>query len=130
VASLAHCQSRITRTTEYWADGAANILAPGGSIQRIGYDQAAFDEAYRVVALEQEPTPVPEGQAGPSTVGIIEKEAGKIEANGDGESTGFKLNKEDLAYIVSPSPLLYPGALSRERPCRETLTVGTLRFSA
>ncbi|GAA5947532.1 hypothetical protein JCM3765_001718 [Sporobolomyces pararoseus] len=92
--------------TQYWADSAANILAPGGSIQRIGYDQAAFDEACRVVVLEQEPTPIPEGQAGPSKrVGVIEKETKQLQIQAEGEQkeggTGFKLNKDDLAFITS-----------------------------
>lgn len=106
--------------TEYWVDSAANILAPGGSIQRIGYDQTSFDEAYRVVALEQSPTPLADdnnnnsnnnnNEAGPSSrIGIFEDErTNESEANrGDaaepakeGESS-FKLNKDDLAYIVS-----------------------------
>ncbi|GAA5944518.1 huntingtin-interacting protein K [Sporobolomyces koalae] len=95
--------------TQYWADSAASILAPGGSIQRIGYDQAAFEEAFRVVVLGEEPTPVAEGQEAPSRVGIIEKkkpesdqetvEGGAAPAT-NGES-GFKLDKEDLNYITS-----------------------------
>ncbi|GAA5842147.1 hypothetical protein JCM3766R1_000020 [Sporobolomyces carnicolor] len=104
--------------TQYWIDSAANILAPGGSIQRIGYDQTSFDEAYRVVALEQSPTPLADddnnnnnnNEAGPSSrIGIFEDErTNESEANrGDaaepakeGESS-FKLNKDDLAYITS-----------------------------
>ena len=94
---------------EYWADSGANRLAPGGSIQRIGYDQASFEEAFRVIAMEQDPTPVADGQEAPSRVGIIEKEDAKLELeNGvegeeekkEGES-GYKMNKEDLNYIVS-----------------------------
>ncbi|GAA5882534.1 hypothetical protein JCM16303_002028 [Sporobolomyces ruberrimus] len=93
--------------TQYWADSAASILAPGGSIQRIGYDQASFDEAYRVIALEQEPTPLEQGQEGPSRVGIIEEEEKKEEEvtqngeNGGVSQDGYKLNKDDLAYITA-----------------------------
>ncbi|GAA6011644.1 hypothetical protein JCM11491_004719 [Sporobolomyces phaffii] len=89
--------------TQYWADSASNILAPGGSIQRIGYDQAAFEEACRVVALQLEPTPLAPDQPGPSRTGIIDQpavEASPVEANGAGE-TAFKLNKEDLAFVTS-----------------------------
>jgi len=59
--------------------------------------------------MEQDPTPLPHGQEGPSRVGIIEKEDAKLEIeNGaegneekkEGES-GYKMNKEDLNYIVS-----------------------------
>jgi len=59
--------------------------------------------------MEQDPTPLAEGQEAPSRVGIIEKEDAKLELeNGvegeeekkEGES-GYKMNKEDLNYIVS-----------------------------
>ncbi|GAA5896176.1 hypothetical protein JCM5296_007254 [Sporobolomyces johnsonii] len=93
--------------TQYWADSASNILAPGGSIQRIGYDQAGFEEAFRVVVMGLEPTPVADGEAGPSRVGMIDAQGGAKEEQGEAKEEGkdeqepFKINKDDLALIVN-----------------------------
>ncbi|GAA5829724.1 hypothetical protein JCM11251_000260 [Rhodosporidiobolus azoricus] len=110
--------------TQYWADSTSNLLAPGGSIQRIGYDQSAFEEAVRVVIFGEEPSSASEeGKEGAlkSEVGLIERpgkrvfgEEGEVEyvgkekegEKGDEEKKeegqeGYKTNKEDLAVLLS-----------------------------
>lgn len=97
---------------EYWADSAANVLAPGGSIQRIGYDQAVYEEAVRTLIFDE---PMPEERKG--AVGLIPaadgaagqdaKEDGGEKAE-KGAETGaadeakdnYKTNKDDLAIVV------------------------------
>ncbi|GAA6060555.1 hypothetical protein JCM10212_006919 [Sporobolomyces blumeae] len=95
--------------TQFWADSASNLLAPGGSIQRIGYDQASFEEAYRVIAMGQEPSTAATengngAEAGPSRVGIIaeddELKADDVDATKEAEPA-FKLNKDDLGKITA-----------------------------
>ncbi|GAA6037028.1 hypothetical protein JCM8097_005515 [Rhodosporidiobolus ruineniae] len=102
--------------TQYWADSSAQLLAPGGSIQRIGYDQAAFEEAIRVVVFGNEPSP----EASTSKVGLIEPKEGKEKKEGgekgkEGEEEkeggeGYKTNKEDLAVVTAALDL--PAALA------------------
>ncbi|GAA5879717.1 hypothetical protein JCM8547_004834 [Rhodosporidiobolus lusitaniae] len=113
--------------TQPWADGAASLLAPGGSIQRIGYDQNVFDEAVRVVIFGQDPSP--EASTSMSTVGMIEVPGQKkLENGGEGKEGegegkeeegkeqqgggGYKTNKEDLAVILSA--LDVPSALASQ----------------
>ncbi|SCV68930.1 BQ2448_1950 [Microbotryum intermedium] len=38
--------------TQYWVDNQSSMLAPGVGIQRIGYDQAAFEDAVRNVIID------------------------------------------------------------------------------
>ncbi|BGP54104.1 hypothetical protein JCM8202v2_001678 [Rhodotorula sphaerocarpa] len=98
--------------TQYWADSAANVLAPGGSIQRIGYDQAVYEEAVRTLIFDE---PMPEERKG--AVGLIPaadgaagqdaKEDGGEKAE-KGAETGaadeakdnYKTNKDDLAIVL------------------------------
>jgi hypothetical protein len=90
--------SPLRSLVEYWADSASTVLAPGGSIQRIGYDSAAFEEAVRVIILGEEPT---EGALS-SSVGLIEsvKELENGEKEEEVQVEGYKTNKEDLAVVV------------------------------
>lgn len=81
---------------EYWADSASTVLAPGGSIQRIGYDTAAFEEAVRVIILGQDPSVETEL----SKVGIIETVKAVTEKKEEEAVEGYKTNKEDLAVVV------------------------------
>lgn len=96
---------------EYWADSGAARLAPGGSIQRIGYDAGAFDEAFRVVCGGE--APGDEGQRVEGAVGVIPAGAGAGAGEGAAQEgkeaaegkekeggEGYKTNKEDLAVIV------------------------------
>lgn len=90
--------------TEYWADSPATILAPGGSIQRIGYDQSTYEEAVRTIIFGE---PMPEERK--AAVGLIPPKEGSDAAAEKTESKdepaapeGYKTNKEDLAIIVSP----------------------------
>lgn len=46
------------RHAEYWADSASTTPAPGGGIQRIGYDQARYDQAVQEVIFKVESDPV------------------------------------------------------------------------
>lgn len=101
---------------EYWADSAANVLAPGGSIQRIGYDQAVYEEAVRTLIFDE---PMPEERKG--AVGLIPaaessadgaagqegKEVGGEKAEKGAETyaadepkDSYKTNKDDLAIVV------------------------------
>ncbi|KDE02955.1 hypothetical protein MVLG_06521 [Microbotryum lychnidis-dioicae p1A1 Lamole] len=41
--------------TQYWVDNQSSMLSSGGGIQRIGYDQAAFEDGVRNVILDPEP---------------------------------------------------------------------------
>jgi len=110
---------------EYWADSGAARLAPGGSIQRIGYDAGAFDEAFRVVCGGE--APGDEGQRVEGAVGVIpagagagagegaaqeDKEAPEVKEKDGGE--GYKTNKEDLAVIVR-RPLFLSLPTQRDR---------------
>jgi hypothetical protein len=85
--------------TEYWADSGASILASGGSIQRIGYDQTLYEEAVRVVILGEQPAEKRE------MAGMIpknEEAEGRAEKGKEAQGMeGYKTNKEDLATIVS-----------------------------
>ncbi|GAA5971560.1 hypothetical protein JCM11641_000640 [Rhodosporidiobolus odoratus] len=96
--------------TEYWVDSASSILAPGGSIQRVGYDQAAFEEAVRVIIFGNEPS---EGFE-LSQAGLIEeKKVIEEEKKGKEEKEdGYKTNKEDLAVILEN--LSVPSALAAQ----------------
>lgn len=86
--------------TEYWADSGASILAPGGSIQRIGYDQTLYEEAVRVVILGEQPA---EKREMAGTIPRSQEEAeGRAEKGKEAQGMeGYKTNKEDLATIVS-----------------------------
>ncbi|GAA5919810.1 hypothetical protein JCM6882_006487 [Rhodosporidiobolus microsporus] len=120
--------------TQYWADSASNILAPGGSIQRIGYDQTAFEEALRVVVFGEEARA--EGEPGAlaagSEAGLVERPGKRVfgedgtvvkvgeegekeekeaeEEQAEGEK--YKTNKEDLATVLSA--LDVPSALASQ----------------
>ncbi|POY76707.1 hypothetical protein BMF94_0299 [Rhodotorula taiwanensis] len=87
---------------EYWADSPATILAPGGSIQRIGYDQSTYEEAVRTIIFGE---PMPEERK--AAVGLIPPKEGSDAAAEKTESKdepaapeGYKTNKEDLAIIL------------------------------
>jgi hypothetical protein len=77
--------------------------APGGGIQRIGYDQAQFEQAVREVILEPKSKPKPEEEAENKEEEVKEEEV-KVE-----------LKAEDIAMIVSP--------MLREREGLSKLTV-------
>ncbi|BGP38192.1 hypothetical protein JCM10449v2_002121 [Rhodotorula kratochvilovae] len=99
--------------TQFWADSPAARLAAGGSIQRIGYDAAAFDEAVRVVILGEAPA---EGNEVEQAAGVIPAAAAAGEEK-EGEKTeeaaeGYKTNKEDLATVVDA--LDVPSALASQ----------------
>ncbi|BGP46285.1 hypothetical protein JCM10450v2_002127 [Rhodotorula kratochvilovae] len=100
--------------TQFWADSPAARLAAGGSIQRIGYDAAAFDEAVRVVILGEAPA---EGNEVEQAAGVIpaaategEKEVKEVKEVEGAE--GYKTNKEDLATVVDA--LDVPSALASQ----------------
>ncbi|KWU46334.1 hypothetical protein RHOSPDRAFT_31784 [Rhodotorula sp. JG-1b] len=88
--------------TQYWADSNANSLAPGGGIQRIGYDQATYEEAVRTIILGEK---VPEERK--AAVGMIppredsEAKADGQDAKEDEKVDGYKTNKEDLAVLLA-----------------------------
>lgn len=87
--------------TQYWADSNANSLAPGGGIQRIGYDQATYEEAVRTIILGEE---VPEERK--AAVGMIPpREDSEVKAGGqdakEEKMDGYKTNKEDLAVLLA-----------------------------
>ncbi|GAA5862873.1 hypothetical protein JCM3774_006670 [Rhodotorula dairenensis] len=83
--------------TQYWADSNANALAPGGGIQRIGYDQATYEEAVRTIIFGEE---VPEERK--AAVGMIPpKEEDKVEDGGEEKLEGYKTNKDDLALLLA-----------------------------
>ncbi|TNY17104.1 hypothetical protein DMC30DRAFT_420112 [Rhodotorula diobovata] len=90
--------------TQYWADSPAARLAPGGGIQRIAYDAAAYDEAFRVVCLGG--APGEENQRVEGSVGVIPAAAEAERAlavegeEGKEGGEGYKTNKEDLAVIL------------------------------
>ncbi|GAA6001270.1 hypothetical protein JCM10207_007495 [Rhodosporidiobolus poonsookiae] len=75
---------------QYWADSNASRLAPGGSIQRIAYDQAAYEEAIRVVVFGEAPA---EGSAAAGAVGVIE-------GKGKGVREELKESEEDEAAVL------------------------------
>ncbi|GJN88339.1 hypothetical protein Rhopal_001304-T1 [Rhodotorula paludigena] len=102
---------------EYWADSGASRLAPGGSIQRIGYDLASYEEAVRVVILGMEP---PEDSLLRDKVGLVadtgkargtaEEEDGDEKQQEGQPAGGYKTNKEDLAVVIDQ--LDVPSALA------------------
>ncbi|EMS25490.1 uncharacterized protein RHTO_03219 [Rhodotorula toruloides NP11] len=85
--------------TQYWVSG-ASILAPGGSIQRIGYDQTLYEEAVRVVILGEQPA---EKREMAGTIPRSQEEAeGRAEKGKEAQGMeGYKTNKEDLATILA-----------------------------
>ncbi|KPV76086.1 uncharacterized protein RHOBADRAFT_53077 [Rhodotorula graminis WP1] len=115
-ASARGGRGAVRGVTQYWADSGAARLAPGGSIQRIGYDAGAFDEAFRVVCGGD--APGDEGQRVEGAVGVIPAGPGAGAGAGAGEAQdgaegkelvggkekeggeGYKTNKEDLAVIL------------------------------
>ncbi|GAA5992500.1 hypothetical protein JCM10908_000851 [Rhodotorula pacifica] len=87
--------------TQYWADSNAAALAPGGGIQRIGYDQATYEEAVRTIIFGEE---APEERK--AAMGMIPPKEDSEEVKADGEEKGqelegYKTNKEDLATILA-----------------------------
>lgn len=87
---------------EYWADSNASILASGGSIQRIGYDQALYEEAVRVVILGEQPSDERREMVGTIPAREEEGEQQRVEKGKEAQGMeGYKTNKEDLATIVS-----------------------------
>ncbi|GAA5835756.1 hypothetical protein JCM9279_004638 [Rhodotorula babjevae] len=107
-ASARGGRGAVRGVTQYWADSGAARLAPGGSIQRIGYDAGAFDEAFRVVCGGEAPSD--EGQRVEGSVGVIPAGASAAQDGAEGNEVaegkekeggeGYKTNKEDLAVIL------------------------------
>ncbi|GAA6057674.1 hypothetical protein JCM3770_003834 [Rhodotorula araucariae] len=104
--------------TQFWADSPAARLAPGGSIQRIGYDAAAFDEAVRVVILGEAPGEANEVERAAGIIPALapsgegQREGDKAEGKDKESAEGYKTNKEDLATVVEA--LDVPSALASQ----------------
>ena len=102
---------------EYWADSASSQLGPGGGIQRIGFDQAMFEAAYKEVVLENTKaewpvfrSPLDDEAEGEAEVekdqeGEGEKAPEKDEPEAEeGEDDEVQVNKDDIALIASSVP--------------------------
>ncbi|BGP14114.1 hypothetical protein JCM10213_002412 [Rhodosporidiobolus nylandii] len=121
--------------TQYWADANAQLLAPGGGLQKIGYDQAAFEDAVRSIIFGQEPSSSTDANAEASTSasrpGVIEEKK-SVEAVGEAKEEeqvgeGYKTDKEALAVILDALPSVPSAAASRTLRQHHGDLVGALR---
>ncbi|KAI5476220.1 hypothetical protein MNV49_007982 [Pseudohyphozyma bogoriensis] len=98
--------------TQYWGDSASSILAEGGGIIRIGYDQATFEKAVNEVIVAPEDLskgfkPLVKAEEGEEGAEEKKEEGEKeevavVEEKKEEEAPKKKveLSKEDVALIV------------------------------